>query len=68
MATMQYKPEEIVGKLGKAEILHSLGMAVVEAIRQLVISEVRCYRWRKEYGWMRGDQIGRLKQIESEGE
>ena len=29
-------------------------------IRQLGISEVTYYRWRKEYGGMSGDQLRRL--------
>ena len=50
MARKRYKPEEIVGKLRQAEVLHGQGMVMAEAIRQLGVSEVTFYRWRKEYG------------------
>ena len=40
MARKRYKPEEIVGNLRQADVLHGQGMAMAEAIRQLGISEV----------------------------
>ena len=41
---------------------------MAEAIRQLGISEVAFYRWRKGYGGLSGDQLGRLEQLEKENE
>ena len=38
------------------------------AIQQLGISQVTFYRWHKEYGWLSGDPLGRLKQLEKESE
>ena len=43
MARKRYKPEEIVGMLRQAEILHGQGMSMADAIRQLGISEVTYY-------------------------
>ena len=40
MARKRYKPEEIVGLLRQAEVLHGQGMSMADAIRQLGISEV----------------------------
>ena len=60
MARKRYKPEEIVSLLRQSEVLHGQGMSMADAIRQLGISEVTCYRWRKEYGGMSGDQLRRL--------
>jgi putative transposase len=68
MAKRTYKPEEIVGKLRQVDVLHSQGMAMVDAIRQIGVSEVTFYRWRKEYGGMKTDQLKRLKQLEKENE
>jgi putative transposase len=68
MARKRYKPEEIVGKLRQADLLHSQGRSMSEAIRQLGVSEVTFYRWRKEYGGMSGDQLRRLKDLEKENE
>ena len=68
MAMKRYKPEEIVGKLRQAEVLHSQGLSMSDAIRQLGVSEVTFYRWRKEYGGLNGDQLRRLKDLEKENE
>ena len=68
MAMKRYKPKEIVSLLRQAEALHGQGMSMADAIRQLGISEVTYYRWRKEYGGMSGDQLRRLKELEKENE
>ncbi len=60
MARKRYKPEEIVSLLRQAEVLHGQGMSMADAIRQLGISEVTFYRWRKEYAGMSGDRLRRL--------
>ena len=43
--------------LRQAEVLHGQGMSMADAIRQLGISEVTFYRWRKEYAGMSGDRL-----------
>ena len=43
MARKRHKPEEIVGMLRQAEVLHGQGMSIADAIRQLGISEVTYY-------------------------
>ena len=68
MARKRYKPEEIVGMLRHAEVLHGQGMSMADAIRQLGISEVTFYRCRKEHRGMSGDQLRRLKELEKENE
>jgi len=68
MARKRYKPEEIVSLLRGAEVLHGQGVSIADTIRQLGISEVTFYRWRKEYGRMSGDQLRRLKVLEKENE
>ena len=68
MARKRYKPEEIVGLLRQADVLHSQGMSMADAIRQIGVSEVTFYRWRKEYGGLNGDQLRRLKELEKENE
>ena len=51
----RFKPEEIVAKLRQVEVLQSQGISVADAIRQIGVSEVTYYRWRKEYGGMKTD-------------
>ena len=44
----------------------STGNTVVEAVRQIGVTEQTVYRWRNEYGGLSIDQAKRLKQIEAE--
>ncbi len=66
MARKRYKPEEIVAKLRQVEVLTSQGKSAVEAIRSIGVTEVTYYRWRQEYGGLKGDQVKRLKELEQE--
>ena len=68
MARKRYRPEEIVAKLRQVEVLQSRGVAAADAIRQIGVSEVTYYRWRKEYGGMGADQLKRLKELEKENQ
>ena len=48
--------------------MHSQGSTIADAIRQIGVSEVTFYRWRKEYGGMKIDQLKRLKEFEKDNE
>lgn len=61
-----YKPEEIVTKLRQVDVLTSQGQSVAEAIRQIGVTEVTYYRWRQEFGGLKGDQVRRMKELEQE--
>lgn len=64
----RHKPEEIVAKLRQVDVLHGQGMAMSDAIRQVGITEVTFYRWRKQYGGMRTDQLKELKRLQKEND
>jgi transposase len=66
VARRHYRPEEIIAKLREAEILLAEGMKVPEVVKELGIHEVTYYRWRKQYGGMRVNQMQRLKELEKE--
>lgn len=68
MATKRHKPEEIVTNLRQVEVLVGQGMARVDAIREVRITEQTYYRWRKQYGGMRTDQLRELKRPQKENE
>ena len=68
MAKKTYKPEEIVSKLRQVDVLRSQGMTMADAIRQISVSEVTFYRWRKEYGGLKADQLKRLEVLEKENQ
>ena len=66
MARKSHKPEEIVAKLRQVDVLTSQGQAVADAIRSIGVTEVTYYRWRKEFGGLKSDQVKRLKDLETE--
>jgi transposase-like protein len=66
MSKKRHKPEEIVTKLRQVEVLTAQGRTVAEAIRSIGVTEVTYYRWRQEYGGLKGDQVKRLKELEAE--
>lgn len=37
-----------------------------QAIRSIGMTEVTYYRWRPEYGGLKGDQVKRLRELEAE--
>ena len=66
MVKRSYKLEEIVAKLRQVDVLHSQGqgMTIADAVREIGVSEVTFYRWRKDYGGMKADQLKRIKELE----
>jgi len=66
MARRRYKPEEIVAKLRQVEVLVSQGQNMVDAIRQIGVSEMTYYRWRQEFGGLKTEQLKRVKNLELE--
>jgi transposase-like protein len=66
MSRKRHKPEEIVAKLRQVEVLTAQGRTMAEAIRSIGVTEVTFYRWRQEYGGLKGDQVRRLKELEAE--
>ena len=68
MAQKKHKAEEIVGKLREVDVLLSQGRPVAEAIRMIGVTSFTYYRWRKEFGGLKSDQVKRLKDLEKENE
>ncbi len=66
MPRKRHTAEEIVTKLRQVDVLTSQGRLVAEAVRTIGVTEVTYYRWRSEYGGLKGDQVKRLKTLESE--
>ena len=66
MSIKRHKPEEIVTKLRQVEVLVGQGMARIDAIREISITEQTYYRWRKQYGGMGTDQLKELRRLQKE--
>ena len=49
-------------------MLASQGRPVAEAVRSIGVTQFTCYRWRKESGGLKTDEVKRLKELEKENE
>ena len=68
MANNRHKPAEIVTKLRQVEVVAGQGMARIDAIREVRITEQTFCRWRKQYGGMGTAQFKELKRLQKENE
>ena len=68
MPHKKHKPEEIAAKLRQVDVLVSQGQSVAEAVRSIGVTQFTYYRWRKEFGGLKSDQVKRLKDLEKENE
>ena len=68
MPQKKHQPEEIVAKLRQVEVLLSQGRSVSEAVRTISVTPFTYYRWRKEFGGLKSDQVKRLKELKKENE
>ena len=66
MARKRHTAEEIVAKLRQVDVLMAQRRPVADAVRAIGVTEVTYYRWRNEYGGLKGDQVKRLKELETE--
>ncbi len=66
MARKFLAPEQIINRLREAEVALSQGSTVTQASRKIGVTEQTYYRWRREYGGMRIEQVKRLKDMEKE--
>ena len=66
MARKFLTPEQIINRLREAEVALSQGSTVAQASRKIGVTEQTYYRWRREYGGMRIEQVKRLKELEKE--
>ena len=66
MPRKRYTSEQIIIHLREAEVELAKGQTAAEVCRKLGITEQTYYRWRKEYGSLRVDQVRRLKDLERE--
>lgn len=62
MKKRRYSTEQIVAASKQVE----LGLLVADLIRQLGISEMTYYRWKKQYAGLESDQVWELKQVVEE--
>ncbi len=66
MPRKRHSTEQIINKLREAEVHLSQGLSVPEVSRKLSVTVQTYYRWRKEYGGLKTDQVRKLKELEKE--
>src|SRR3954447_9511650 len=66
MTRKRHTAEEIVAKLRQVDVLTAQGRSVAEAVRAIGVTEVTYYRWRSEYGGLKGVQVKRLRELEAD--
>ena len=66
MKGKKHTPQQIIRKLRDAEADLAAGLSISEIARKLQISEATYYRWRRQYGGMKADEMKRLKELEEE--
>lgn len=62
----RHTPEEIVTKLRRVEALSAEGSTVGAAVREIGVTEVTYYRWRRKYSGMGKSEAKRLRELEKE--
>ncbi|GJE77873.1 IS3 family transposase ISMex5 [Methylorubrum suomiense] len=68
MGTKRHRPEDVVAKLRQADVLIAQGQSGADVIRSLGVTEVTYYRWRKEFGGLKTDQVRLMKGLEVENQ
>ena len=66
MAKKRHTAEQIISKLREAEVFLAKGTKMAQVCRKLGVTQQTYYRWRKEYGGVRTDQVKRLKELEKQ--
>lgn len=66
MPGKRFGAEQIIPKLREAEVDLAKGLTVAQACKKIGVTEQTYYRWRKEYGGIRVDQVKRMKDLEKE--
>lgn len=66
MKRKRHTPEQIITKLRGAQADLAAGLDVARVCQKLGVSEQTYYRWQKEYGGIKANQVKRLKELEKE--
>jgi putative transposase len=61
-----HPPQQIVKKLREADTIIAQAGTVDQACKQLEVSDATYYKWRKQYGQMKLNQVKQLKTLQKE--
>jgi putative transposase len=66
MKRHRHSPDQALRKVREGERLLNEGQDLTEVLRRLEISEATWNRWRNQYAGMKGEDMKRLKELETE--
>jgi len=66
MQRKRHSPEQIIRKLREAEAELAKGTPIAEVCKRLGVSEQTYFRWKNQYGGIKGDEMRRLRELEKE--
>jgi len=66
MRRKRHTPEQVVRKLREAEAELASGKSVEEVCKKLGVSPPAFFRWKREYGGAKAEEVRRLKALEKE--
>ena len=66
MKRIRHSPEQIIRKLREADAELARGTAIPEVCKAPGVAENTYYRWRKQFGGIKADEMKRLKELEKE--
>ena len=66
MKRKRHTSEQIIAKLRQAQADLAAGLGIAQVCQKLGVSEQSYYRWQKEYGGIKANQVRRLKELEKE--
>ena len=52
-----------MAELRQVDVLTSQGRSVAEAVRSIAVTPFTYYRWRKEFGGLKTDQVRRPREL-----
>ena len=68
MKRKRHTPEQVVRKLREAEADLAGGKAIEEVCKKLGVSQQTYFRWKKDYGGAKAEEVRRLKELEKENQ
>lgn len=68
MKRKRHTDEQILVKLRRVDELLAEGKTVQEAAKEIEVTVVTYYRWKKQFGGVNKDEVRRLKKLERENE
>ncbi len=63
MVRKKFTPEQIINRLREAEILLNQDNTLAVVWKKIGVSDCTYYRWRRDYGGLRTEQVRKLNSL-----